>query len=100
MENVNVKISRSAKKFIREHGIKDVCFNLIECDVAGCCIGMVKDIEPEYRAPSDAQDYRYFKVEDFYIFISRKIKILGPLKLTTEGLFNKKLSLHGAIPQI
>jgi len=100
MENTNVKITKSAEKFIRENGIKDVCFNIVECDVAGCCIGMVKDIVPEYSAPSDAQGYRYFRVEDFYIFVSRRIKILGPLKLTTEGLFKKKLCLHGAIPQI
>ena len=100
MENVNVKISRSAEKFIRENGIKDVTFNLFESDVAGCCVGIVKDIIPEYCAPSDAQGYRYFCVEDFYIFVSRKIKILGPLKLTTEGLFKKKLCLLGAIPPI
>jgi len=100
MENVNIKISKSAKKFIQENGIKDVTFNLFESDVAGCCVGIVKDIIPEYNAPRDASKYRYFKVEDFYIFVSRKIKILGPLKLTTEGLFKKKLSLVGAIPQI
>jgi len=100
MENTNVKISRSAEKFIRENGIKDVTFNLFESDVSGCCVGIVKDIIPKYCAPSDAQGYRYFRVDDFYIFVSRKIKILGPLKLTTEGLLKKKLCLVGAIPPI
>ena len=100
VKNINVKISKSAKKFIRENGIKDVTFNLFESDVAGCCVGVVKDIIPEYMAPSDAQGYRYFKVEDLFIFVSRNIKILGPLKLTTEGLIKKKLCLVGAIPTI
>jgi hypothetical protein len=40
MGNLNIKISRSAKKFIYERDLEDITFNLIEQDVAGCCIGI------------------------------------------------------------
>lgn len=100
METLNIKISKSAKKFIRQKGIEDVTFNLFEAEVAGCCVGVVKEITPEYKAPVDASGYRYCRVEDFHIFIARKIKILGPMKLTTEGLFKKRLFLLGTNPPI
>ena len=90
-----MKISKSAIKFIQERNIEDVTFNLIEQDVAGCCIGIAKEIKPVYKAPVDASNYRYFQTEGCHIFISRKIKILGPLTLTTEGLWNKRLFLSG-----
>lgn len=91
-----MKISKSAKKFIQERDIEDVTFNLIEQDVAGCCIGIAKEIKLVYKAPADASNYRYFHAEGCHIFISRKIKILGPLTLTTEGLWKKQLFLSGA----
>jgi hypothetical protein len=91
-----MKISKSAKKFIQERDIEDVTFNLIEQDVAGCCIGIAKEIKPVYKVPANASNYRYFQAEGCHIFISRKIKILGPLTLTTEGLWNKQLFLSGA----
>jgi hypothetical protein len=92
-----VKISKSARKFLQEREIEDVTFNLIEQDVAGCCIGVAKEITPEYKAPIDASNYRYFQAEGRHIFqaegrhifISRRIKILGPLTLSTEGLWKK-----------
>ena len=93
---MNMKISKSANKFIREQNIVDVTFNLIEQEVAGCCIGVVKEIKPVYKAPADASNYRYIQAEGCYIFISRKIKIIGPLTLTTEGLWKKRLFLSGA----
>jgi hypothetical protein len=91
-----VKISKSARKFLQEREIEDVTFNLIEQDVAGCCIGVAKEITPEYKAPIDASNYRYFQAEGRHIFISRRIKILGPLTLSTEGLWKKRLFLSGA----
>ena len=100
MKTLNIKISKSAKRFILEKGIEDVTFNLFEAEVTGCCVGVVKEITPEYKAPVDASGYRYCRVEDFHIFIARKIKILGSLKLTTEGLFKKRLFLLGANPPI
>jgi hypothetical protein len=96
MNNFNVKISKSAIKFIKERDIEDVMFNLIEQDVSGCCIGIAREIKPVYKAPADASNYRYLQAEGCHIFISRKIKILGPLTLTTEGLWKKRLFLSGA----
>jgi hypothetical protein len=96
MGYLKATISKSAQTFIKEKKIKDVTFKLIESDVAGCCVGIVKDIEPVYKAPKDASGYRYCLTEGFHIFISRKIKILGPLTLTTEGIWKKRLLLNGA----
>jgi hypothetical protein len=96
MGYLKTKISKSAKKFIKEKKIKDVTFKLIESDVAGCCVGIVKDIKPVYKAPKNASSYRYCQTDGFHIFISRKIKIMGPLTLTTEGLWKKRLFLQGA----
>ena len=92
-----MKISKTAKKFIHERNIEDVTFNLIEQEVAGCCIGIVKEIVPKHEAPKDASSYRYVQAGGYHIFISRNIKILGPLTLTTEGIWKmRQLSLNGA----
>ncbi len=96
MAKLNIKISRSAKKFIRERNIEDITFNLIAHEVSGCCIGIAKEIKPVYKAPADASNYRYYQTDGCHVFISRMIKILGPLTLTTEGLWKKQLSLCGA----
>jgi hypothetical protein len=95
-----MKISKSANKFILERNIEDVTFNLIEQEIAGCCVGVAKEIIPVYEAPANASNYRYIKTEGCHVFISRKIKIIGPLTLTTEGLFKKRLYLSGAIVPI
>jgi len=94
---MKLKISDAARKFCLENGIDDITFNLLETDVAGCCIGFVKEIQAAYSVPVNAAGYRYCQVERFHIFISRKIRIMGPLTLATEGIWKKKLCLHGAL---
>lgn len=96
MGYLTAKISKSAQKFIRENNIQDVTFNLLEDEVTGCCVGVVKEIEQVYRAPKDATRYRHCEVDGCHLFISRKINIIGPLKLTTEGIWKKRLFLAGA----
>jgi len=94
--NFNLKVSDSAKNFFKEKGIVDVTFNLVESDVAGCCIGFVREIEPVYCAPENASGYRYCQAEGYHVFISRKIRLSNRLTLTTEGLWKKRLCLSGA----
>jgi len=96
MTNLKLSISNAARKFCMENGIDDVTFNLIEADVAGCCLGFVKEIQTAYSAPANAAGYRYCQVDGVHIFISRKIKILGLLTLATEGIWKKQLCLNGA----
>lgn len=96
MEKLIEKITDSAKKFMEARNIEDVTFRLIEDEVAGCCVGVLREIEPVYRAPGDASGYLYCEVEGRHVFISRRIRIMRPLTLTTEGLFKKKLYLSGA----
>jgi len=93
---MKLKISNAARKFCLENGIDDVTFNLIEAEVAGCCIGFAKEIQAAYTAPANAAGYRYCRVDGFHIFISRKIRIAGPLTLATEGIWKKRLCLNGA----
>ena len=100
MTNPIIKISEAAKRFFKQKGIEDVTFNLIEAEVAGCCVGIVKEIEPVYKAPINAAAYRYFQVDGYHIFVSRRIKISNSLTLTTEGLLKKRLHLSGAIVPI
>lgn len=95
MEPKKIKITASAHKFIRLRNITDVTFRLKECDVAGCCVGFAKEIEPVYQAPRDARGYQYTQTEACHLFISRRLKIIGPLVLSTEGIFNKRLYLGG-----
>jgi hypothetical protein len=93
MGNPKIKLSASARKFMQKKGITDVTFNLRRTEPQG----VLTTIEPTYQAPADASGYRYFRVDDYHIFVARKIKILGPLTLTTEGLWKfKQLSLDGA----
>ncbi|MEJ2731665.1 MAG: hypothetical protein P8185_24675 [Deltaproteobacteria bacterium] len=93
MGNPKIKLSASARKFMQENGITDVTFDLCRAEPRG----VLKTIEPTYQAPTDASGYRYFMVDGYHIFVTRKIKILGPLTLTTEGIWKfKQLSLDGA----
>lgn len=94
--NLNVKISQSAKKFFQEKQIDDVTFDLVESNVAGCCVGLVREIEAVYQAPQNATGYRYCQVEGYHVFIARKIRLSDSLTLTTEGIWKKRLSLNGA----
>jgi len=94
---MELKVTHKAKQFIQERKIKDVTFKLKELDINGCCIGIAKEIEPVYEAPKDASGFRYIQKDGYHVFISRKIKILGPLTLTTEGFWKlKRLYLNGA----
>ncbi len=90
------KITKSAKRFIRKNKIEDVTFILIDREVAGCCIGAIREIEPVYHPPTDASRFLYCRHDGFNIFISRQIRIIAPLYLTTEGVFRKRLYLGGA----
>ncbi|MBW2027921.1 MAG: hypothetical protein JRH06_04670 [Deltaproteobacteria bacterium] len=97
VKGMKISISPKAKRFMEERGIEDVTFHLRESEAVGCCLGIVKEIEPVYRAVKNASDYRYFYTEGKHIFVSRKIKILGPLTITTEGFWKtKRLALSGA----
>ena len=96
MNSLKLSISNAARKFCVENAIDDVTFNLIETDIAGCCLGFVKEIQTAYSAPANAAGYRYCQVDGVHIFISRKIRILGLLTLATEGIWKKKLCLNGA----
>ena len=93
---MKIKITNKAKKFIQGRKIKDVTFILKELDVSGCCVGIAKEIEPVYQAPKDASGYRYIQADGYHVFVSRRIKIIGPLTLTTEGFWKlKRLYLSG-----
>ena len=94
---MGVKISKSAQKFIQDFGITDVTFKLVELDISGA-MGIIKEIHPNYQAPTDASGYKYFRKGDFSIFLDREIMIIGPLVLKTSGVLNKKLSLSGVKP--
>ena len=78
---------------MQKNGITDVTFNLCRAEPKG----VLTTVEPTYQAPADASGYRYFMVDGYHIFVARKIKILGPLTLTTEGIWKfRQLSLDGA----
>ena len=88
-----IKLAASARKFMQKNGITDVTFDLCRAEPKG----VLKEIEPVYRAPVDASGYRYFVVEGYHVFVARNIKILGRLTLTTEGIWKfKQLFLDGA----
>jgi hypothetical protein len=94
---MKISLSKPAKKFMQEKQINDVTFSLLESDVVGCCVGFVKEIVSKYEAPKNAASYRYVQADGYHIFISRKIRILGPLTVTTEGAWKmKRLALDGA----
>ncbi|MBN1930607.1 MAG: hypothetical protein JW786_03240 [Desulfobacterales bacterium] len=97
MQAINISISSSAKNFIMKRGITDITFDLEILEPAGCSLGIVKEIEPAYRAAENVDRYYYTEVENIRIYISRQIKIVGPLRLTTEGFWKlKRLYLSGA----
>ena len=82
---------------MEKRDIQDVTFNLKVVQPSGCCVGIVKEIEPTYKAVENATNYRYFQADGKHVFVSRDIKILGPLTLTAEGFWNiRRLSLNGA----
>ena len=93
MGNTKIKLSSSARKFMQKNGITDVTFKIRSAGKKG----FLKEIEPVYQAPADASGYRYFVVEGYHVFVARSIKILGPLTISTEGIWKfKQLFLNGA----
>jgi hypothetical protein len=93
MGNTKIKLSASARKFMQKNGITDVTFEIRRAGIEG----YLKEVEPVYRAPADASGYRYFVVEGYHVFVARSIKILGPLTISTEGIWKfKQLFLNGA----
>jgi hypothetical protein len=95
--NVNIQITEPARKFMRDKDIREITFQLISQRMAGSFTRMFKEIEPIYAAPVDARCFRYFHAEGRHIFVSRDVKIIGPLRLDTEGFWKlKRLSLYGA----
>jgi hypothetical protein len=93
MGNTKIKLSASARKFMQKNGLTDVTFEIRRAGIEG----YLKEIEPVYRAPADASGYRYFVVEGYHVFVARSIKILGPLTISTEGIWKfKQLFLNGA----
>ena len=98
--NLKIKISKSAKLFLQNKEIEDITFNLIETDLASCCIRVAKEIVPVYEAPANASGYRYAHVDGHHIYVARKIKVKNPLTLSTEGIFKKQLCLEGALVPI
>ena len=78
---------------MQKNGITDVTFKIRRAGIEG----YLKEIEPVYEAPADASGYRYFVVEGYHVFVARSIKILGPLTISTEGIWKfKQLFLNGA----
>jgi hypothetical protein len=93
MGNTKIKLSSSARKFMQKNGITDVTFKIRRAETTG----YLEEIEPVYQAPADASGYRYFVVEGYHVFVARNIKILGPLTISTEGIWKfKQLFLNGA----
>ncbi len=93
MGKTKIKLSASAKRFMQKNGITDVTFNLRWAEPKR----VLHEVEPVYQAPADASGYRYFVVEGYHVFVAREIEILGPLTLTTEGIWKfKQLFLDGA----
>jgi hypothetical protein len=90
-------ITKAAKKYMEKHGIRDVTFKLVHYNPVGCCIGIVKEIEAYPGAPDNACHYKYLQADGYHVFISRAIRILGPLSLTMHGFWRfKRLGLEGA----
>lgn len=82
---------------MEEREIGDVTFRLKVVETSGCCLRNVKEIEPVYQSVENASGYRYFHAEGKHVFVSREIRILGPLTVTTEGFWKiKRLALNGA----
>ena len=94
---MQITIKPSARKYMQKHQIECVTFKMKMCEPMGCCVGIVKEIESVPESPPNASHYRYFQCEGKHIYVYRDIKILGPLTITTEGLWRlKRLSLDGA----
>ena len=94
---MQIRVTKRAKQFLKDRNINDVTFELKELDVSGCCIGIAKEIEPVYAAPQNASTYHYVQLEGCHLFISREIRIIGPLTLATEGFWRyRRLCLLGS----
>ena len=94
---MEIAVSSSARKFMKERGIQNVIFDLKIIEPARCSIGIVKEIEPCYEPVKNKAKYFCLQVEGRRVFISKELRILGPLTLATEGFWKmKRLALIGA----
>lgn len=95
-----IKISSAARRFIQDRGIEDITFEVVRPEMLQGR-KYVNEIEAHYQAPADARGYRYFPVENYHIFISRKIKIFDRLTICAEGVWRmKRVYLNGAIAAV
>ncbi len=99
MRHKNFSISRSAKDFIEKKNIENATFNLkVLKPKGGCCLSIAKDIEPVYEVANDPRLYNEFQVDGKRFFIAKEIRIVGPIKLVTEGFgYFKRLALSGVL---
>ena len=77
-------------------GINEATFNVVVYNIKSP-VGYVKEIEGTYESPADARHHKYYYIDGHHIYISRDVRIFGPLTITLEGFWKlNRLALDGA----
>jgi hypothetical protein len=83
---VTVEISRSARKFLEDRGLRTVVLRYMELE-AGCMVGVAKDVDVGFDRPVDQEDFRRNEVEGIEVFIDRRLKEDATVVIKKQGLW-------------
>lgn len=87
-----VEISRSARKFLEDRGLRTVVLRYVELE-AGCMVGVAKDVDVGFEPPADPAAFRRSAVDGIDVFIDRRLKEDERVVIKKQGLW-KFVSLY------
>lgn len=84
---MNISFSSGALKFLKQKQADSVLIQLVELEGAAGDIDMVKEVEIKCRKPEDQTKYHYFKQNGLEVFIDRRLKVPGDIKIKKQGFW-------------
>ncbi|MFO7753638.1 MAG: hypothetical protein R6V41_11015 [Desulfobacteraceae bacterium] len=84
---MNIKFSSGALKFLKKNQAASILIRLVELEGPAGDIDMVKDVEIKFRPPEDRSEYLLFQQGGFDVFIDRRLKIPGDIKIKKQGFW-------------
>jgi hypothetical protein len=84
---MNISFSSGALKFLKQKQADSVLIQLVELQGAAGDIDMVREVEIKCRTPEDPSKYRYFEQNGIEVFIDRRLKVPGDIKIKKQGFW-------------
>lgn len=87
-----VRLSRGARQFLTQRGLKTIVLSLTDIPV-GCCLGVAKDIGITFEPPRDPRGFWRRSADGVEVYIDRQLKAIDEVVIKRQG-FWKLSSLY------